>query len=51
MTLELGTPQRRSPPALKKNARAAAAPRKRRVFTASEGVGFKTTDSLLDQAT
>ena len=38
VTLELGTTQRRLPPADKKNAYAAAAPRKRRVFTASEGV-------------
>jgi hypothetical protein len=51
MTLELGTTQRRSPPADKKNLAAAAAPRERRIFTTSEGVGFKTANPLSDQAT
>jgi hypothetical protein len=51
MSLELGTTQRRSPPAHEKSNGAAAAPRERRVFTTSEGAGFKTTDRLSDQAT
>jgi hypothetical protein len=50
MSLKLGTTQRRSPPAHERSAGAAAAPRERRVFSASEG-GFKTTDALSDQAT
>jgi hypothetical protein len=51
MSLELGTTQRRSPPAREKSDCAAAAPRERRVFTASEGIRFKSTDPLSDQAT
>jgi hypothetical protein len=51
MMLEIGTTQRRSPLAHEKSDGAAAAPRERRVFTASEGVRFKTTDPLSDQAT
>jgi hypothetical protein len=51
VTLELGTTQRRLPPADKKNAYAAAAPRKRRVFTASEEACVSALSPLSDQAT
>jgi hypothetical protein len=50
MMPELGTTQRRLPPANKKSAYTAAAPRKRRVFTASEGV-CADAPALSDQAT
>jgi hypothetical protein len=43
--------QRRLPLAHEENNGAAAAPRERSVFTASESVGLKTTDPLWDQAT
>jgi hypothetical protein len=51
LTLNLAVTQRRLPPADKKNAAAAAAPRERSVFTVSERVGSEATDPLLDQAT
>jgi hypothetical protein len=49
--LNAAVTQRRLPPADKKNAAAAAAPRERSVFTVSGGVRSEATDPLLDQAT